>query len=205
MSRSNSNSAAALQEDRRADRQTLVLRVALVTGVDRATFCLVRNVSLLGIQVKIFGALPASEAVEVTIGDEDPIPGRIAWVKAPLAGIEFEPAIEPETMLRLTQKKCPRRRRSSPRVTAVARGLLRTNGRTLAVELRDIGAFGAKIRTGTTSKRLGPFAMLILPDLPAIKAFVRWTDGDEIGLAFEAPLPIQIVAGWVDGRIRVSA
>jgi hypothetical protein len=182
-----------------------VLRVALLTGSDRATFSLVRNISSLGIQVKLFGQLPTSESVQVRIADEDPIPGRIAWVKDSLAGIEFDAPIEPETILRLAQKKSQKRRRASPRMTAMARGLLRTNGRTYAIELRDIGAFGAKIRTSHAIKCFGPSVMLVLPDLPPIKAFVRWTADDEMGLAFQSALPIQIIAAWVDSRIRISA
>src|SRR4051812_48164041 len=102
-----------------------------------------------------------------------PVPGRVAWIRDELVGIEFASPIEPETMLRLSQKRSQSHRRSSPRVTAMARGLLRTNGRTYPVELRDIGAFGAKIRTSRPPKRLGPSVMLVLPDLPAIKGFVR--------------------------------
>jgi len=37
-----------------------------------------------------------------------------------------------------------------------------------------------------------------------LKAYVRWTDRDEAGLLFEAPLPMQVIAEWVDGRMRTA-
>ncbi len=53
--------------------------------------------------------------------------------------------------------------------------------------------------------RLGPSVMVTLPDLPTIKAFVRWQDErQELGLAFEAPLPIQLIAEWMNERMNVS-
>ena len=50
-----------------------------------------------------------------------------------------------------------------------------------------------------------PSVFLTLPELPTIRAHVRWADEAELGLFFESPIPIQIIAGWLGGRLRVSA
>ena len=191
-------------DSRRAERQALILRVALISSAARAHFCLVKNISPLGLQVKVFGRFPADAAVTIRVGDEEPLYGRVAWVEQPHAGIEFDSPVDPDALLRIAQK-CPvTRRRSLPRATAMARAALRSNGRTYGVELRDISASGAKVRTGRI-KSLEGSIVLTLPDLPPMKAFVRWTDGEYAGLSFATPLPIQIIAGWLDERIRVSA
>lgn len=204
MSGVSATSAANFEDDRRSRRQALVLRVALVTTADRAWFCLVKNISPFGLQAKVFGSLLQDTAVEVCIGDEDPIPGRVAWIKESLAGIEFNSAVDAETILRVAQKRSPKRRRSNPRVKAMARGLLSTDGRKYAVKLSDIGPSGARLHIGKISS-LGPSVILTLPDLPPLKAFVRWNGGNELGLAFQTPLPIQIIAEWIDSRIRILA
>lgn len=191
-------------EERRVDRQALILRVALICSADRAHFSLVKNISPLGLQVKLFGRFPADAAVTIRVGDEEPLLGRVAWVEQPHAGIEFEAPVDPDTLLRIAQKGPGTRRRSLPRATAMARATIRTNGRTYGAELRDISASGAKLRTGTI-KSLGPAVILTIPDLPPMNAFVRWTDDEHVGLSFATPLPIQIIAGWLDDRVRVSA
>jgi hypothetical protein len=182
----------------------MISRVALLTSKDRATYCVVKNVSPLGLQVKMFGTIPDGLLVEIRIGDEDPLAGRVAWVEHPLAGIEFRAQVDPETLLRIAQKRTPERRRSLPRVNAIARALLRTRRRTYPVELRDISTAGAKLRI-CRIRRFGPTVVLTLPDLPPITAFVRWRDGEDLGLAFEVPLPMQVIAGWLDERVRVFA
>lgn len=89
-------------------------------------------------------------------------------------------------------------------LTASAGAVLRTGGRTYFAELRDISATGARVRTRKTVS-LGPSVMLTLPDIPTVKAYVRWVDECELGLIFESPIPIQIIAEWLDERITVRA
>jgi hypothetical protein len=36
-------------------------------------------------------------------------------------------------------------------------------------------------------------------------AFVRRSDGEESGLSFETPIPMQIIAHWIEGQLRLSA
>jgi hypothetical protein len=190
-------------DQRRFERQALISRVVLLSSKDRAWYSVVKDISPLGLQVKMFGTISDDLLVDIRIGDEDAIAGRIAWVEQCLAGIEFRVQVDPETLLRIAQKRRPKKRRSLPRVNAMARALLRTRGRSYPVELRDISASGAKLRT-CRIRRYGPTIILILPDLPPIKAFVRWRDREDLGIAFEVPLPIQVIAGWLDERVRVS-
>lgn len=190
-------------ERRQRLRQTMVLRVGIIDDGRRTCVCLVRNISPGGVQVKLFGRLPPGSEVRLRVGDEDPLPGRVMWVRDQVAGIRFDEMLEPERMLRVTQKLAPTKRRSSPRVSTSARVTLRTGGRTYFAELCDISASGAKVRT-QNEVTLGPSIMLTLPDMPAMKTYVRWVAEHEMGLVFEAPLPIQFIADWLDERATVS-
>lgn len=181
----------------------MVLRVGILTGAGRSTFCLVRNISPQGVQVRLFGVLAEGSEVHLRLGDEDSLAGRLVWIRDGLAGIEFNEPLDPLTMLRAMQKLAPARRRSAPRVDTFARAVVRTGGKTYAAELRDISTSGAKLRTQRPIHP-GPVVMLDLPDLPALRTFVRWFDGNDLGLAFEAPIPIQVIADWINERVAVS-
>ena len=76
--------------------------------------------------------------------------------------------------------------------------------RNLPAVLRDISSIGAKVCTSQALQQ-DIAVVLDLPDLPPLKASVRWTHGTESGVAFETPLPMPMIAHWIDGRIKVSA
>jgi hypothetical protein len=181
----------------------MILRIGLLAHGERSTFCLVKNISPAGAQLRLYGRVTEGSDVALRVGDEEAVTGRIAWVQEESAGVEFHTPLDATALSRTIQKLPPTKRRSSPRVKAPARVLLRTGGRSYPGELRDISAMGARIGTPRPI-RLGPSVMLTLPDLPTIKAFVRWEDETELGLAFEAPLPIQLIAEWMSERVNVS-
>ena len=197
--------AAPKRDERRAlERETMVLRVGLLESEGKSSFCLVKNISPAGVQVKIYGIMPPGRPVSLKVGDERPLEGRIMWIRDQLGGIKFDTALEPKTLLRVTQKLASSKRRSSPRVNTDARAVLRTGGHTFTAELCDISTSGAKVRTRRAIDP-GPWVLLDLPGMPTIRAHVRWTDERELGLSFDAPIPIQIIAGWVNERLGVSS
>ncbi len=188
-----------LTDRRLQERHTLVLRVGLLEIEGNASFCLLKNISSKGVQVKLYSPLHEGTAVSLRVGDEDAMQGRAAWVRDGNAGITFEKGLDPGTLLRVRQMISPDRRRSSPRINARARATLRTGGRTYAAELCDLSTTGAKIRTRRPIETEGA-AILVLRNLPGLRTYVRWTDGHHCGLVFESPIPIQIIAGWLSER-----
>ena len=195
----------ALERERRSDRrEALVLRVGVISSANKTSFCLVRNISPTGMSVKVFGQTAPGTVVTIRVGDEEPISGRVAWVRDRFAGIEFSERLPPELLLRAAQKLAPTRRRSSPRVNTAAKVLLRTGGMYCSATLLDVSATGARVLLARPGE-VGSTVMITLPDVPSIRAFVRWQEGRELGLAFEAPIPIEVIARWLDGRIRVVA
>ena len=182
----------------------MILRVGLLTQDDKASFCLVRNVSSAGVQVKLYSRTCRVGDVIIRVADEDPITGKIVWIRKQNAGIEFDASIDPATLLRLQQKLSPVRRRSMPRIKATSYAAVRVNGRNVQAVLRDISSIGARITTRRPLE-VGTRAWVRIPDLPEIRANVRWTDEADCGLVFETPIPMQVIGEWIDGRLRVSA
>jgi hypothetical protein len=191
-------------ERRLSPRQTMILRVGLLAHGERSTFCLVKNISPMGAQLRLYGQVAEGISVTLAVGDEDPVRGQIAWAKDGTAGVEFENPLDATTLLRAMQKLPATKRRSSPRVKTAAHALLRTGGRSYPGQLLDVSAVGARVRTPRPI-RIGPSIMVTLPDLPTIKAFVRWNEETELGLAFNEPLPIQLLAEWMNDRVNLRA
>lgn len=186
------------------DRCHMILRVGVLEQADRTSFCLVRDISPTGVQVRLYTSSFRTGPTTIRVADEDFISGEIVWIQDSFAGIKFERSIDPETFLRLQQKLTPARRRSLPRIKVAAHAVVRTGGRNFPALLCDISSIGAKLRTSRAleDKRA---VVLDLPDLPSLRGYVQWTHGIESGVAFEKPIPMQLMARWIDGRIKVSA
>ena len=188
---------------RRANkREALVLRIGVISSEESTSFCLIKNISPGGMLVKLFGRAAEGALVSIRVGDEPGIAGRVAWVRDQFAGIEFAEELPPEALLRVAQKLAPTKRRSSPRVSTAAKVTVRTAGTLCLGTLLDISTMGARVKLGHPTTA-GPTAMIALPDMPAMRAFVRWQEDSELGLAFETPLPIEVIAQWLNERVSV--
>ncbi len=181
---------------RLSDRHKLVLRIGLLEQETQSTFCLVKNISSAGIQVKPYGTLKPGRGVALRVGDEDAISGVVVWVREGLAGIKFEKLLDQAALLRVAQKMAAYRRRSAPRLSTDLTACVRTGGRAYRAKLSDLSLQGARLSTGQPLC-FGESTIIDLPGLPSLKSYVRWKDGSEFGVSFDVPLPMQIIADLV--------
>jgi hypothetical protein len=170
----------------------------------KTSFCLVKDISESGLRAKLYGSGFAVGPVKLRVADEDIRGAQIVWVADGHAGINFDRRLARETFRRLNSKRSRSGRRSVPRIAAAARARVRMDGRNMPAELCDISSFGAKIRTQKDLAANRP-AIIEVPDLPPIAAYVRWSDSGESGLVFATPIPMQVIGHWIDGRLRVGA
>lgn len=193
-----------LQERRKEARYTLILRAGVLEQSGKSSLCLVKNISTSGVQVKVYARPTPDAEVSIRIADEPLVRGRLMWLKDDIAGIAFHQDLDATTLLRVQQKLRSKRRRAMPRVSVEAVATLRTGGRTYRAVVCDVSSIGARVRT-SSQLNAGDRVIVELQELPAIKGYIRWADGDESGLAFETAIPMQLLASWVDGRVNVSA
>lgn len=190
--------------DRRSyERPTMVLRVGLLEYEEKSSFCLLRNISPKGVQVKLYSFVDEGTDVSLRVGDEGILEGRIVWVRHGLAGITFNDTLNLDTLLRVRQVLAPQRRRASPRADVSGSAILKTGGQEYSAKLCDISTSGAKILTARSIEP-GRTAVLLLPKLPALRAFVRWTHGLDTGLIFATPIPIQVITDWLTEQPDVT-
>ena len=188
------------EHDRRnEERFTLILRAGLLEQSGRQSLCIVRNISSTGLQLRFYSEPTVDAAALLRIADEPPIEGQLVWVRHDIAGMRFAHELDTAALLRVRQKLSPIRRRSMPRVNVDALATLRSGGKTQRAGLCDISSLGARVRT-TSPLRIGDRAVIDVAGLPPLNAFVRWSGNEEAGLAFEAAIPMQLIARWVEGR-----
>jgi len=192
-------------ERRKEARYTLVLRAGLLEQDGRSFFCLVNNISVSGLELEFYTRPMLDADAVLRVADEPPVKGRIVWINKDRAGISFHEALDAPTLLRVQQKLRPNRRRAIPRMSVEASALVRAAGRSRRAVVCDISSLGARVRTDSPLLSAGDRTVVELTDLPSINAYVRWSDGQECGLIFETPIPMQIIAHWIEGRARVIA
>lgn len=193
-----------LTERRKEARYTLILRVGVLEQNGKSALCLVKNISSSGVQIKCYARPIVGAEASIRVADETPLQGRVVWMDGDTAGISFDQDLDSSALLRVQQKLRPNRRRTTPRVNVKAAACLRTGGRIYRAAVCDISSMGVRIKT-TSSLNPGDRAIVTLDDLPSLESYVRWSHGDEAGLIFEAPIPMQIIAEWIDGRLPMSA
>lgn len=193
-----------LEERRKEARYTLVLRAGVLEQHGKTSFCLVKNISTAGVQLKAYSQVLLNRDVSLRISDEQPVTGSVAWINGDIVGISLHDELNGATLLRVQHKLRPNRRRAFPRMSVEASALLRTGGQVHRASVQDISSLGARVR-GDAKLSTGDRTIIELADLPSIYAYVRWVDGKDVGLAFETPIPINIIAHWIEGRPRVIA
>lgn len=192
-----------LNERRGQARHTLILRVGVLEQYGKSSLCLVKNISSSGVQIKCYSRRPVVDGhASIRVADETPIQGRIVWLDDDIAGMGFDHDLDADALLRVQQKLGPARRRSTPRINVEASACLRTGGRIFHTSVLDISSMGVRIRTSSPLVR-GDRAIITLTDLPGVDAYVRWSSDGEAGLVFETPIPMQVIAHWLEGRSRL--
>ena len=195
--------SAIVPDRRQYERSTMVLRVGLLDSDGKSSFCLLRNISRQGVQLKLYSSVNQGMDVRLRVGDENTLEGRVSWVRHDLAGIRFTEPLNPDTLLRVRQMSASGRRRATPRAEASGSAVFRSGGQEYSAKLRDISTSGAKILTARSIEP-GRTAVLLLPKMPILRAFVRWTRGQETGLIFETPIPVPLLANWLNEQSDVT-
>jgi hypothetical protein len=97
------------------------------------------------------------------------------------------------------EARLPRQRRRHPRYEVQCRARIRIGNRQYAGYIHNISEGGARLRTISSIRRLGN-VVLRLPDLPALKCQLTWTDAYHAGVIFELPLSKIELRRWVQSR-----
>lgn len=182
--------------DRRSEQRKLsVMRAALIEIGDETRFCRIVNVSHRGLEVRQYRSSEPGTRVRIRFASDSCISGTIVWSRGHSAGILLDQALDLTTLVG-SRSADPKGRRSLPRATISADGMLTVESIAYPVTVFDISPAGARTRSLKEIAGRGP-ASLRLAGLPAIDCRICWTDGNDAGLRFNAPIEMRLLEEWI--------
>ena len=165
-------------------------------------FCRVVNVSVRGLEVRLFSPAVRGTRVRLQLPDTMRVAGTVVWAHDNSAGIHLDTPLDVGTS-KFGAAFDPKRRRRLPRASVAACARLRIGALHYPANLQDISPAGALVHVQKPVSASGP-VLLTLPDFPPIPSQVRWVDGTRLGLLFNTYLEMQTLAAWINERQRVD-
>lgn len=185
-------------EDRRdGDRHLTLFRVGTMLLEGRRELCLIKNISAGGAMLRLYtGGLKIGQALTVELKCGQPFTGKVAWVREPNVGLEFERPIDVIAMLSQSEDG-PRPR--MPRIETSSGVTIREGASIHRGRACDISQGGLKVATTVAFPRNAE-VVVTLPGLAPQPAVVRWTDGGFAGITFNRLLPLPTLIEWLQHR-----
>jgi hypothetical protein len=182
-------------EDRRGGERHLTLfRVGTMAVEGRRELCLIKNISAGGAMLRLYtGGLAVGQALTVELKCGQPLKGRVAWVKEPNIGLEFDQPIDVIAMLSQSEDG-PRPR--MPRIECSSFVTIREGATVHRGRACDISQGGLKVEA--PSLTAGNAEVVVsLPGLPPQPGVVRWKDGSFAGITFNRLLALPVLIEWL--------
>ncbi len=185
------------QPERRTDERHLTLfRVGSILIDGRRELCLVKNISAGGALVRAYCRLKADLEIRIELKEQQPISGRVNWVKGTDAGITFDERVDIVDLLK-SNGDGPRPR--MPRVEVRCVVFVREGATTNRAKLINISQGGMSVESGSSLK-VGSDVTVTLPGLAPQAAVVRWSEGSRYGISFNTVLSLAGLTEWLQGR-----
>ncbi len=185
------------QPERRADERHLTLfRVGSVLVDGRRELCLVKNISAGGALIRAYCRLQADLDLRIELKEQQPISGRVNWVKGTDAGITFDERVDVLDLLK-SNGDGPRPR--MPRVEVRCTVFVREGATTNRASLVNVSQGGLSVESDNPLT-VDADVTVTLPGLPPQDAVVRWSEGSRYGISFNAVLPLAGLTEWLQGR-----
>lgn len=185
------------QIERRGEmRLVTVFRPVLIEADDFVGFCLVRNLSPMGLMGRVYTSFAPGMTIRVQFHPEKSVEAAVVWCKDGEVGLQFDEEIDvPQVLTDLARNLVDGKINRAPRLQIQSRADLLIGKRTLSAEVQDISQRGVKVAASFVEP--GDELRVKLEGLESRKATVRWTQPGTAGLNFVSPLSFEELARWV--------
>ena len=171
---------------RRTPRMALLMRMAKLVSAQGEFVCVVRDVSLQGISIRMFHALPSCDLFTLELQTGNCYDIRKVWVRDRDAGFEFAQAVDLQKIIQETgtyPKRAMRLAICLP-ITFATRQARRSG------TILNLSQQGARIESDALLA-IDETICLEGHDLGDVHAKVRWRKGREYGLVFDDTFSLQ--------------
>jgi hypothetical protein len=186
----------ALAERRSDERHLTLFRVGSILIDSRRELCLVKNISAGGALIRAYCRLQPDLELRIELKEQQPISGKVNWVKGTDAGITFDERVDVVELLK-SNGDGPRPR--MPRVEVRCVVFVREGATTNRAALLNISQGGLSLDSDNRLT-VGSDVTVSLPGLAPQAAVVRWSEGSRYGISFNTVLPLAGLTEWLQAR-----
>jgi hypothetical protein len=158
-----------------------MLRPAKLIADRRELLCMVRNISEVGVEVRLFHALPTHSALSIEFDNGARHPITPVWKSADRIGCAFLGRVDLADIVAADRRHPPRRQ---PRLAVEHEALIYASRVKFPVVIRNISQRGAAI-DAQIWLAVDEVVRIESPVLPVIHGRVRWRRTPRYGLVFE--------------------
>jgi len=188
-------------ERRREERLVTTYRAArIVTARGQEQLGIIRNVSIGGVMIETHADIAVGDRIWIEPRACQPVWGAVVWSEVLRHGVVFDQALPDASLLTLTTPESPNQVVRAPRITVDMPARLYVAGTWRTVRLCDVSQGGAKVDCAALLAEAEP-AVLAIPGLGDVQAFVRWQGKGRVGLLFAEPLSIGMLSAWITARV----
>lgn len=190
---------ASTKERRGELRQITVLRAGILHLKGSKQLCLVRNISSGGLMARVYSSLEVEEILEVELRPGELLAASVTWKNESSVGLKFAVEVDVPNLLATPWVAERHHRPRVPRIAATARCRIREGSRIYTAQLKNISLGGVGLNADVNLA--GHTELIVsIPDLPPLRALLRWSDGQAAGLSFAQPLRFESLALWLRNR-----
>lgn len=172
------------------------LDAATLTGEGIALPCSIRKLNAAGATLHHDAGLTEGDALALTLASGQSLPGTIAWTNADTAGFVFDAPIDVVGTLARTLASLPAERRQMPRIELHQTVSLHHKGGHEFARSRNLSQGGAAIESSRVLLPGDP-VQISFDGLRPIDGTVKWASDGQTGIAFDEPLPWQLLMPWL--------
>jgi hypothetical protein len=174
-----------------------ILRVGVLSRATEDEFCIVRNLNTMGARLSVFHFHVRGERIQLTLGSDEQICGRVTWIGNGEILVSFDSPINVnESLLSATNGAF---RRRPPRLVVSAIGHVKRGVETFKITTLNASGGGVKVLS-TQPLVVGDILQVVLEGLSTHDCTVCWSLDHHAGLAFHKNLPIPELSRWVNTR-----
>ena len=182
--------AQGANERRNTPRFTLLIRAAKLIAGDSEQICIIRDASVEGIRVRLFGPLLQTEGLELDLANGERFAVDQVWSEGENAGFQFRGEVD---LARLVEVAHGRHRKRELRVRARLEGRIHTGTQSFTAQFENLSRQGACIEC---EERLS-IDQLVRVETGHVEPFfakARWRRQPRYGLIFEETLSFEDLA-----------
>ena len=166
----------------------------MLTIAGRSELCLVRNISVGGMMIRVYSRVAEGERAIVELKQGEPVAGVVRWVEDGCIGMHFDAPIDVISLIS-TSLEGPRPR--MPRIVVDRLAWIHTKGEApIRARVSDISQGGARLEEAGKLP-VGAHVVLSIEGLSPQPAVVRWNEDGVYGLTFNRIIALPELVHWL--------